>query len=90
MIAEAARLRRELERLRAAESSRRIRRRIGRLEERIESLGAEDHRLRLAIDRTAPSYGRHPADRPTDRAVRPYPATLVTSTFERSLTIERE
>jgi hypothetical protein len=51
VIAEAASLRREAERLRREGGSRTARRRLDRLEARIERLAAEEQLLRQAIDR---------------------------------------
>ncbi len=52
VIARAAVARRELDRLRRqAEPDARTRRRIATLEREVEHLAAEEHRLRLAIDR---------------------------------------
>jgi hypothetical protein len=53
VIAEAAGLRREVERLRDRDNDRPTRRLIARLERRIEYLAGEEQRLRMEIDRTA-------------------------------------
>ena len=51
VIAEAAALRHEAERLRREEGGRAVRRRLARLDARIDALANEEHRLRQAIDR---------------------------------------
>ena len=54
VIAEAAQLRRRIVRLRARTPTRRLCRIIGRLEDEVDRLAAEERQLRTAIDRTPP------------------------------------
>lgn len=53
VIAEAARLRRDVERLRRRDDEKAARRVIAKLERHIDSLASEEQRLRMEIDRTA-------------------------------------